>query len=205
MRHVILILILTLVCFGCASESKWKRQEFAFTEPADPPTTGETGRTVELDHVSISPIFQSRSFTYRTGEDSYERDPYAGFLISPETELAESIRAWMRVSGDFGRVLDRGSGMTPKLIVEVSINELYGDFRNPTQPVARMGLHFTFCETQDGLPERVVFEKFCSQETPLARKAPAALMAAWDADLRKIMTELNPDYERTISRDHLRN
>ena len=58
---------------------------------------------VVVNRLSISPLFQSRSFTYRTAENTYEQDPYAGFLIPPEQALAESIRASMRASGVFGR------------------------------------------------------------------------------------------------------
>jgi hypothetical protein len=156
---------------------------------------------VALSRVSISPTFQSRSFTYRTGDNSYEQDPYAGFLIPPERALAESIRAWMRAGGLFGRVVEPGSGLTPSLMVEVSINELYGDFRSASQPLGTMGLHIMCYETQDGVARRVVFDKFCSYGTPLAQKTPGALMAAWDADLRQIMNEFHSEYAKSISHD----
>ena len=196
MRGLAPILMLAMFC-GCSSGPNWKRQAFAFSLPADPPTTNSTGRITALSRVSISPLFQSRSFTYRTGENSYEQDPYAGFLIPPERSLAESIRASMRASGVFGSVLEPGSSITPTLILEISINELYGDFRNLSQPVGTMGLHVICCEVQDDLPRRVVFDKFCSHETPLARKTPSALMAAWDADLQEIINEISSNYANT--------
>ena len=91
--------------------------------------------------------------------------------------------------------------MTPTFMVEVSINELYGDFRNPSKPVATMGLHVMCYEMQDSVPRRVVFEKLCSRETPLARKTPGALMAAWNTDLREIMKEINSEYAKALSND----
>jgi hypothetical protein len=198
MKGLASILMLAVIC-GCASGPNWKRQAFAFSMPADPPTNNTTGKITTLSRVSISPLFQSRSFTYRTGENSYEQDPYAGFLIPPERALAESIRAWMRASGAFGTILEPGTGIAPALIVEISINELYGDFRNPSQPVGTMGLHLICCEVQDGLPRRVVLDKFCSHETTLARKTPGALMAAWDEDLRDIMNEIDSEYAKANS------
>ncbi|MGH7971400.1 MAG: hypothetical protein ACREIC_21995 [Limisphaerales bacterium] len=190
MRHVAKILPLAIVVCGCASGPTWKRQSFAFALPEDPPTTNVCDRLVALRRVSISPVFQSRSFTYRTGENSYEQDPYAGFLIPPERALEESIRASMRASAVFGRVVEPGSRITPSLIVEVAIKELYGYFRNPSRPVATMALHFMCYETRDGAPQRVILDTFCSHETLLAAKTPAALMAAWDADLREIMNQI---------------
>jgi cholesterol transport system auxiliary component len=199
MKRTLPILLVALLLSGCASGPSWKRQAFAFSLPADPPTTNTPGNVVALSRVSISPTFQSRSFTYRTTENSYEQDPYAGFIVAPERALAEPIRAWMRGSGVFGRVVEPGSGLTPTLIMEVSINELYGDFRKPSAPVGTMAIHFICYEMQDGAPRRIVLDKVCTRETALARKTPGALMAAWDADLREIMEEIDSEYAKTSS------
>ena len=198
MKALAPLLMLVMIC-GCASGPNWKRQAFAFSMPADPFTTNSTAKITALSRVSISPLFQSSSFTYRTGENSYEQDPYAGFLIPPERALAESVRAWMRAGGAFGIILEPGSGITPSLVMEISINELYGDFRNPSQPAAVMSLHVICCEVLDGMPGRVVLDQLCLHQTPLARKTPAALMAAWDADLRDIINEIEAEYSKTSS------
>lgn len=197
MTRCFLIVVAIAALCGCVSGPSWKRQSFAFSLPADPTRTNATDRVVALSRVSISPTFQSRCFTYRIGEDSYEQDPYAGFLIPPERALAESIRASMRASEVFGRVVEPGSGIMPNVIVEASINELYGDFRLAPRPVGTMGIHFMCYEVQDGEPRRIVFDKYCLQETALARKTPAALMAAWDQDLRAIMNQINSEYAKT--------
>jgi len=185
----------TILC-GCASGPAWKRQTFAFSLPSDPPAANAGTNIVALNRVSIAPLFQSRSFTYRTAENSYEQDPYAGFLVSPERALAEPIRAWMRDSGVFGRLVEPGSGLEPALVAEVSINELYGDFRKASQPVATMEIHFIFYEVMDDTPGRIVLDTVCSRGTPLTRKTPAALMAAWDVDLREIMAEILSEYAK---------
>jgi hypothetical protein len=167
--------------------------------PADPPITNVCDSVVALSHVSISPTFQSRSFTYRTGENSYEQDPYAGFLIPPEKAFAESMRAWLRVNGVFGRVVEPGSQITPTVILEASIHELYGDFRQASRPVGTMGIHIMCYEVQDGQPRSIVFNRYCFQQTALARKTPGALIAAWDQDLREIMNQINSEYEKSSS------
>jgi hypothetical protein len=199
MRRLAPLLLTAGIFVGCASDPKWKRQAFAFSLPADPPTTNVNPHIVALSRVSISPLFQSRSFTYRKAEYTYEQDPYAGFLIPPERALAETIRAWMRASGVFGRVVEPGSGLTPTLLAEVSVNELYGDFRDASRPVGTMEIHFICYEVKDGEPGRITLDRVCAHETPLARKTPDALMAAWDADLREIMQEINLEYAKANS------
>jgi len=201
MRNLALILLATAILCGCASSPGWKRRVFAFHLPTEPPITNAQTDIVVLRRVSISPLFQGRSFTYRTGENSYEQDPYAGFLIPPERALAEPIRVWMRASGVFGRVVEPGSALTPTLVVEVSVNELYGDFRKASQPVGTMEIHFICYEVNDGTAGRIVLDKVCARETPLTRKTPDALMAAWDADLREIMEEINSEYGRANTND----
>ncbi|SPE59514.1 conserved exported hypothetical protein [Verrucomicrobia bacterium] len=200
MKSLAPIFVAAILC-GCASGPAWKRQLFAFSSPEDPPTSNAHTNIVALSRVSISPLFQSRSFTYRTAEDTYEQDPYAGFLIPPERALAESIRAWLRESGLFGRVVEPGSGLAPTLLAEVSINELYGDFRKASQPVGTIELHFIFYEVKDDNPGRIVLDQVFAHESPLAKKAPDALMAAWDADLREIMKQINSEYAKANSSD----
>jgi cholesterol transport system auxiliary component len=201
MRNVALALFGAAFLCGCASDSVWKRQAFAFSQPQDPPITNAPPYVLALSRVSISPLFQSRSFTYRTGEDSYEQDPYAGFLIPPERALAESIRAWLRARGVFGRVADPGSGLAPNLIAEVSINELYGDLRKGSRPVGAMEIHFVCYELKDDVPGRVILDRVYAHEAPMNRKTPGALMAAWDADLQEIMQQINEEFAKANSND----
>jgi len=201
MKSLAPLFLVAGIFVGCASDPRWKRQVFAFSLPPDPPTTNAQTNIVALSRVSISPLFQNRSFTYRIAENTYELDPYAGFLVSPERTLTGSIRAWMRASGVFGRVVEPGSGLTPTLVAEVSVNELYGDLRQASRPVGTMEIHFICYEVKDGDPGRIVLDRVCAHETPLARKTPNALMAAWDADLREIMGEINSEYSKAISND----
>jgi cholesterol transport system auxiliary component len=201
MRRLASLLLAAGILVGCASNPKWKRQVFAFSLPADPPTMNAQTNLVALSRVSISPLFQSRSFTYRKAENTYEQDPYAGFLVPPERALAEPIRAWMRASGVFGRVVEPGSGLTPTLVAEVSVNKLYGDIRKASRLVGKMEIHFICYEVKDGDPGRIVLDKVCARETPLSRRTPDALMAAWDADLREIMEEINSEYAKANSHD----
>jgi cholesterol transport system auxiliary component len=199
MRSLAPILLAVAMLCGCASDSVWKRQVFAFSLPADPSNTKVQTNIVALNRVSISPLFQSRSFTYRQAENIYEQDPYAGFLIPPERALAEPIRAWLRASGVFGRVVEPGSGLTPALVAEISVTALYGDFRKASQPMGAMEIHFICYEVKDEAPGRIVLDKVCAHETPMTRKTPDALMAAWDADLREIMQEISSEYAKASS------
>jgi ABC-type uncharacterized transport system auxiliary subunit len=201
MKSLALTLFAIATLCGCASSSKWKAEEFALSLPDAPPAMNAPTNIFALNRVSLSPLFQSRAFTYRMSESAYGHDPYASFSVAPEHALAVPIRAWMRQSGVFGRVVEPGSGLTPGVVAEVSVSQLYGDFRTPAKPVGRMEIRFVFYEVQDGIPGRVVLDKVCARETPLTRKTPAALVAAWDSDLREVMEEISAEYAKANSKE----
>jgi len=196
-----MLLVAAILC-GCVSGPRWTRQMFAFSLPSDTSATISNTNLVALHRVSISPLFESRSFTYRTAEDSYQQDPYAGFLIPPEQALAAAIRASMRASGVFGRVVPPSSDLAPSLVADVSLTQLYGDFRKKEQPVGTLEIHFICYEVNEGIPGRIVLDQICAHETRLAARTPAALMAAWDADLREIMEEFDSAYIKATSTAH---
>ncbi len=186
---------------GCGSDSIYKRQIFAFAIPADPPAASSRTNLVALGRVTISAMFQSTSFTYRIGDDSYEEDPYACFVVSPNRALAAPIRSRLRRDGLFGRVIEPGSGLTPSVTAEASVLELDGDFRDPSHPFAQMTIHFIVYEVdQDGSPH-VMVDKVCAGRTAMAKRTPEALMTAWDQDLREIMDDLSSEYAKAHTND----
>ena len=102
----------------------------------------------------------------------------------------------MRATGAFGRVVEPGSSLTPTMVAEVSVHELYGDFRQASQPAGTMEMRFVFYQLKDGDPGNVVLDKVCARHTAFSRKTPDALMTAWNADLREIMQEIESEYAK---------
>jgi hypothetical protein len=198
MRTIAPIFVVVAVFCGCSSESAWKHQAFAFGMPPDPPSASASTNIVVLNHVTVSPLFQSRAFTYRVAGDTYEQDPYAGFLAPPERAIAEPIRADL---GAMGRIAEPESALTPTLGAEVEVTKLYGDFQDKANPSGTLQIHFILYQmTPDG-PGRVVLDEVCGRSTSMAGKTPAALIAAWDTDLHDIMDQINSDYAKANSND----
>ena len=198
MRTLSPIFAVVAILCGCSSDSAWKHQAFAFGMPPDPPAPNSSTNIIALNHVSVSPLFQSRAFTYRVATDTYEQDPYAGFLAPPERAIAEPIRASL---GAMGRIAEPESALTPTLGAEVEVTKLFGDFQDTTNPSATLQIHFILYQmTPDG-PGRVLLDEVCGRSLSLAHKTPAALMAAWDADLHDIMDQINSDYAKANSND----
>ncbi|PWU22181.1 MAG: hypothetical protein C5B50_00055 [Verrucomicrobia bacterium] len=200
MRTLWFTILAAIVMCGCATNPKWKSQQFVFELPPATPAATVRTNVIALARVSVAPHFQDRSLTYRTTDDGYEHDPYAEFAVIPERAIAHAIRAWMRQSGAFGHVADPGSGLVPDVVAEISVNELYGDFRKGTQPVAIVGMHYLFYEVKDGGPGKVLLDKTAVRKTALKQKTPAALVAGWNSGLGEIMQEIATEYSEACSR-----
>jgi len=190
----LLLLTATAGLTGCLSKPALNKQTFAFNVP--PAAT-----TNHFDHhcilgirkLQIAAPFEGRSLVYRTGEFSYERDPYAEFLEAPGEELLPVMSEWLRRSGNFDAVVAAGSALEPDLLVEITVSQLFGDFRQPKHPAAILAVRFVFLEATNGIPGRPVFNKDYTQSIPLRGPAADALMAGWNQALANIAVEVSSD------------
>ena len=199
LRKLLLVsgLNLTLLLCGCASRSPWKHESFALTIPS----SGETGTAahtniLSLQRVTVSPLFEDEALVYRTGENSYEQDPYAEFLVPPGQMLEECLLTSLRNGHAFAAVVDTGSSLKPACSMEVSVSQLYGDFRQPDKPFAVLQMRFLLYRAGSANHERLLWQREFSKNVPLAHRTPAALLAGWNTGLEQIMEETNLELKR---------
>src|SRR5579862_3660736 len=82
---------------GCLARPHLDQQSFIFAAPPPSGTKAAPGvRVLGLRTLQVAAPFQDRAFVYRTGEFSYERDPYAEFLVPPAEGLASPVCGWLR-------------------------------------------------------------------------------------------------------------
>jgi ABC-type uncharacterized transport system auxiliary subunit len=197
LRQLLLVsgLTLTLLLCGCASRSPWKQESFALTIPASD-ETGPAAHTniLSLCRVTVSPLFEDQPLVYRTGENSYEQDPYAEFLVPPNRMLEDCLLIYLRNGHAFSDVLDTGSSLKSNFSMEVSVAQLYGDFHQPGKPFAVLQMHFILYSSEDR--KRVLWQQDFSKSIPLTHRTPAALLAGWNTGLQQIMEEMNLELRR---------
>ena len=129
------LLAFTFTFCGCLSRPPLNEQTFAFSTPALPATKGPAShRVLGIKSLQIAPPFDGRSLIYRTGEFAYQRDPYAGFLGLPAEGLVAPVSEMLRQDGCFSAVVEAGSAVQPDTLVEITINQLYGDIRKRKVP-----------------------------------------------------------------------
>ncbi len=143
-----------------------------------------------LRSCTVSPLFADRPFVYRTGPEAYEQDPYAGFLIRPANIIAIPVQDYLRHSGAFREVIESGSMLAADRWLEVYVAELYGDFRNRSQPAAVLTMRFTFLGAEGGKTADVRLERSSTRRIPLTENTAASVVAGWNQALAEIMAEV---------------
>ncbi len=194
------VALLLSVCgfTGCLSRPSLNKQTFTFGAPAISATNASAGgRVLGIRYLQIAAPFEGKSLVYRTGDFSYVRDPYAGFLESPADELIGPVRASLRSNGDFSAVVETGSALKANTLVEISVSQLFGDFRQPEHPAAVLAMRFVFFDAPNGIPGKVFLQQEYSRATPLSAPTAAALMAGWNQALSEILAELVSDLQHS--------
>lgn len=191
----VMLLAFVFTLNGCLSRAPMKKETLAFNAPAMTATNGATGnRVLSIRTLQIDPPFNGRSLVYRTGEFSYERDPYAQFLGPPADGLANLITEMLRNDGCFKAVIKTGSAARPDTLVEINITQLYGDIRKPGSPYAILAMQVIFMNATNGLPGKVIFQQNYSRRIPMKSATPAALMEGWNQAVTEIFADVASDF-----------
>jgi cholesterol transport system auxiliary component len=199
--NVCVVFLLAGICTltGCLSRPALDKQTFAFSVPAIAATNVVVSdRVLGIRNLQIASPFEGRALVYRTGEFTFVRDPYAELLDSPAEELMTPLRGWLRGSGDFSAVVEAGSALKPDTLVEVSVSQLFGDFRQPEHPAAILTMQFVFLDALNGVPGKVILEQEYSRSIPLNAPTAAALMEGWNQALAEILAEVSSDFAQKM-------
>ena len=150
-------------------------------------------RVLGIKRLTIAAPFDDQSLTYRKGEFSYERDPYAEFLVPPAEAFTVTICGYFRDSGLFSTVTEPGSALKPDILVEISIDQLYGDFRSRGDSSAVLGMRFVFLDAPAGIPGRILMQKACTRHIHLKARTAASLVEGWNEGLKQVLDEMCAD------------
>jgi uncharacterized lipoprotein YmbA len=182
---------------GCLSKQPIVPQSFSFIAPSgtsdgSPALAG----VLRVRRVVVAAPFDGQALTYRTGEYSFERDPYAQFLVPPADSLSAALDACFRKAGGSEEIAEPGSLLRANTTVEVYVDKLYGDFRNPDEPKAVLAIRFVFLNATRGSPAGSLLDHEYLREIPLAARTAAALVAGWNDALRQIVAAAVADLKQ---------
>lgn len=191
----LLLVLLALPLAGCLSRPSLVRQSFVFSpgpQSRRPQAAGDLD--LQIRRLNIAAPFDNQSFIYRTGEYTYETDPYAQFLAPPQDCLLKAVRTDWRRDGVFRDVVEPGSALKPNIIAEITVSQLYGDFRHLAAPAAVLGMRFVFFAVQqDSEPGKVLLQAHYEKRIPVRHRTADAVMAGWNQGLEEILATVAKD------------
>lgn len=189
--------LLCLTLFGCISRPKHLRLEtFGFAPPSRTAApAGDSAPILVLRSVRVVPAYQSQDFLYRAADYRFERDFYAHFLAPPDQLIRSASLDLFQASGLFRAVVSGVNAIPSRGHLDLSVRELYGDFRPGWAPAAVISLRFLLIESPDGMP---LWNRTLLRRIPLRERSPSALMRGWDTGLRQIIAEASPSLAKQL-------
>ena len=150
--------------------------------------------TLRMGNVRVAAPFAGRALVYRFSDVRYASDPYQEFASDPGEMLASQIAEWLDHAGPFRAVAQPGSARPARYVLEVSVAELYGDFRAGRPPTAVLALQFALVD-QAGARPRLVYERSISRTVDLPKELPEALVRGYGTALSQMLTQVVSDFE----------
>jgi hypothetical protein len=191
-------LILPLVV-GCVSLERPHAEvtvygiELSRAESAD---SGK-GAVISIREFDISPLFENKFFTYRTGENTYETDFYNQTLTTPAEMLTEGAIHWLSRSPLVSQVSTRPGRVKPTHTLEGRVEAFYGDYRDESEPKAVLSVALTLIDER--APERKsTINRVYSEAAPLERISPRVLASGWREAFKTILTAFEADLKATL-------
>lgn len=158
--------------------------------PAERPGQG----VLAVGRFEVVPRFARRELVYRQTDVLYEADPYHLFLAEPGQLLREETERWMRGAGLFAHAGDPARFGRADVRLEGVVEALYGDYRDPSSPRARLGIRF-LAWSDDG---RLLLDRAYDADVPLADRERATLVRGWEAGLGRVLASMSADLRRAV-------
>jgi len=153
--------------------------------------------TLRMGDVHVAAAYGGNALVYRMGEVQYTSDPYHMFKADPDAMLGSRMAEWLDLAGPFDTVAQPGSARPTAYVLDVTVIELYGDFREGRHPAAVMAVQFALID-QAGVRPQLVHERTIASRVELPRASPDALVRGYGEALAEILSQLVPDLGAAI-------
>jgi cholesterol transport system auxiliary component len=160
--------------------------------PVAAPAAARRPETLRMANVHVAAAFAGDGLVYRLDEVQYTSDPYNAFIAEPGAMLGNRMAAWLDREGPFKTVTQPGSITPAQYVLEATVTELYGDFREGRPPAAVMTVQFVLIDEAAASP-KVVHERTIASRVDLPQVSPDALVRGYGKALREILSQLVPE------------
>jgi uncharacterized lipoprotein YmbA len=194
LASLVALLAVVAACANPLERPAIQKQRFALVPGAPERVTGPRAGILRVGVVRVSPPFHNRAIVLRTGEDTMASDFYNEFAAPPGPLLRDLLVEWLREGTHFASVV-RGSEAQPDWLLEVDLEEMYADVRDPAAPKAVIRIDARLLRA-NAPRSGIAFHANYAETEPATTRARAALMDAWNRATARILTKLAADLDR---------
>lgn len=148
--------------------------------------------TLRMGNVRVAAAYAGNALVYRLDDVQYTSDPYHAFIAEPGAMLGNRMAEWLDRAGPFTTVAQPGNTRPAQYVLEATVTELYGDFREGRPPAAVLTVQFALID-QAGPRPRLVREPTIASRVDLPQASPDALVRGYGKALAEILSQLVPE------------
>lgn len=194
MRNLLVLLLCLSTIYGLIScapkKAPFERHHFLIEANRDLDVNlAQIPDILTIRDFSVSPGYQGKEVIYRTKENKTHADFYNHYFVLPGPMISQVVRAWFRDAGLFASVVPMASNKEADFILEGTINSIFGDFREETNPQAVIDIDFLLLK-DTGLEFEIVFQKNYRSEHKMADRSAHELVKSLNKSLEKILNNL---------------
>ena len=145
--------------------------------------------TLRMGNVRVAASYSGNALVYRLDDAQFVSDPYHAFIAEPGAMLGDQMAEWLDRAGPFATVAQPGSARSAQYVLEATVIELYGDFRQKRSPAAVLTIQFTVID-QAGARPKIVHQRTIASRVDLPQASPDALVRGYGTALAQILSQL---------------
>ena len=157
-----------------------------------PPSVRRCPEALRVGNVRVAAAYAGSALVYRLDEVRYAADPYSAFVADPGAMLGNQIAQWLERAGPFSTVAQPGSTQPASYVLEATVAELYGDFREGRAPAAVLTVQFALIDQTSARP-KVTYQRTITRRIDLPKASPDALVRGYDTALAQMLSQVVPD------------
>ena len=142
-----------------------------------------------MGNVQVAAAYAGSALVYRLDDVRYAADPYHAFVADPGAMLGNQIAQWLDHAGPFSTVAQPGSTQPAAYVLEATVTELYGDFREGRAPAAVLTVQFALIDQTSARP-KVTYERTITRRIELIHASPDALVGGYGTALAQILSQV---------------
>jgi cholesterol transport system auxiliary component len=197
-RRAVFGAILALTLVACSIGRPIREPTTYIIDPsidAAAPPAARRPETLRVGFVRVAAPYSGSALVYRLDDVRYATDPYHAFVADPGAMLDSRIAGWLERTGPFSHVIGPGSAQSAPYVLEMTVADLYGDFRRGQPPAAVMSVQFVLIDQAATRP-KVTYERTIATRVALGNESPDALVRGYGTAFADILAQLAADLAR---------